>query len=149
MWRRKNGERTLGPDVSTGSDGEDEKERNKEERLEVVGGNRLSGENHSPDELTLTSPETSPQYDSEASTVGSSELVLRVDTGSLEDLRSAEKDGVAVDAVNVETVGSRAELDRLLEEGGGLAGEHSLVDDAGTAKEEKVAGRARILLGAN
>ena len=143
-------ELTLDPNVSTRDKRKDEEEPNEQERFEVVGRDRLGREDHSPDQLSLTSAKSGAENDSEATTVGRRERVRRVcNAGRLEDLGTTEEDRVAVDAVDIETVRARTEFDRFLQERGRLAGEHGLVDDGGSAKQKEVARDARVFFGAD
>lgn len=143
-------ELTLDPNVSTRGKRKDEEEPNEQERFEVVGRDRLGREDHSPDQLSLTGPESGAENDGEATTVGRRERVRRVcNAGRLEDLGTTEEDRVAVDAVDVEAVRARTEFDGFLQERGRLAGEHGLVDDGGSTKQQEVARDARIFFGAD
>jgi len=62
---------TVDPDVGTGSNREAEKESDEDEGLEVSSGDGFGGEDHRPDELTLSCTETSSEDDGEASSIGS------------------------------------------------------------------------------
>jgi hypothetical protein len=64
-------ELTFDPHVSASGDGEDEEKSDEKEALKVVGCDSLGGEDHGPDELTLSRPKPGPQHDSQATLIRS------------------------------------------------------------------------------
>ncbi len=141
------------PDVGRGGDGEDEEEGDEEERLDVVGRDAaFVREDHQADQLPLRSAEAGAQDLAERTAVRRQHLAVPARVGlrrvGLQHLGAAEDDVVAVRAVEVEAICAVAQLDALLEEGGGFTGKHRLVDDRAAAEQEDVAGRGRVFLGA-
>lgn len=58
---------------------------------------------------------------------------------NLQGLGSAEKHVVPVRSVHVQSIRSVSEVNGLLEEGSRLSGEHGLVDDGGSVKNDEIA----------
>jgi hypothetical protein len=61
---------TLGPNVATGGDSEDEQEADEQESLEGVRGHALSREDHRSNELSLSGAEASSKDHGETTAIG-------------------------------------------------------------------------------
>jgi len=147
---------TLIPNIPSGSNGEDQKEQNEEESLGVVGRDSLSGVDHSSNQVTLGSLETSLHDDGHSAVIrrrwntgGKLGLLLvRVSVGDLENLGTTPQESVLIKTFSVQRSIGGSKLDGVLEERSTLAREHGLVDNGSTFDEKHITCDTTVLLGA-
>lgn len=119
---------TLDPNVPAGSDSKDEQETDEQERLEVVCGNTLSGENHGADKFALSCSEPSAEDDTEATTIGGGACegmvvsmsdmmkpLRRTSCARLKNFGTAEQNRVLVASIDVQLFAGVEQLNRFLQ----------------------------------
>ncbi|KAI6750013.1 hypothetical protein HG531_007278 [Fusarium graminearum] len=146
---------TLVPNIPSGSNGEDQEEKNEEQSLGVVGRNSLSRVDHGSDKVTLRSLETGLHDDGHSTVIGGSRntrgklglLLVRVSVSDLEDLGTTPEEGILVETLRIQGNVGRTKLNGILEERSTLTGKHSLVDNSGTLNQKHITSDTTVLLG--